>query len=134
MPDAWIVEPSLGVYYSAIDLDGFSDNMGKSVDFDLMHYLEAELGLRFEHLFCLNGATSKIYAKPSVIQTYASGNSVQITGLDSIRSYDNQTLGQMEIGAKFGLSRSLSAYTSAHYTFGSDYSGYGFDAGLNYAW
>lgn len=134
LPDAWIVEPSLGVYYSAIDLDGFSDNMGKSVDFDLMHYIEAELGLRFEHLFCLRGWTAKVYAKPSVIQTYASGDSVQITGLDSIGSYDNRTLGQMEIGAKFGLSHSLSVYTSAHYTFGSDYSGYGVDAGLNYAW
>ncbi len=134
LPYAWIVEPSAGLYYSALDLDGFRDNMGKQVDFDLMHYIEAELGLRFEHLFCLNGGTAKVYAKPSIIQTYASGDSVNISGLDAISTYDNQLLGRMELGAKFGLSRSLSAYASANYTFGSDYSGYGIDAGLNYAW
>ena len=134
LPYAWIVEPSASLYYSALDLDGFSDNMGKSVDFDLMHYVEAELGLRFEHLFCLNGWTTKVYAKPSIIQTYASGDSVNISGLDSVSSYDNQLLGRMEVGTKFGLSHSLSAYASANYTFGSDYSGYGIDAGLNYAW
>lgn len=134
LPYAWIIEPSASLYYSALDLDGFNDNMGKNVDFDLMHYVEAELGLRFEHLFCVNGWTTKVYAKPSIIQTYASGDSVNISGLDSVSSYDNQLLGRMELGAKFGLSHTLSAYASANYTFGSDYSGYGIDAGLNYAW
>ncbi len=134
LPYAWIIEPSASLFYSALDLDGFSDNMGKSVDFDLMHYIEAELGLRFEHLFCLNGWTTKVYAKPSIIQTYASGDSVNISGLNDISTYDNQLLGKMELGAKFGLSRTLSAYAAANYTFGSNYSGYGINAGLNYAW
>ena len=134
LPYAWIVEPSLGLYYTALDLDKFTDNLGKTADFDVMHYMEAELGLRFEHLFCANGWTTKVYAKPSVVQTFASGDKVNISGMEEIGTYDSQTLGRMEIGAKFGLSASLSAYVSADYTFGSDYSGYGVDAGLNYAW
>ena len=68
------------------------------------------------------------------MQTFASGDKVNISGMEEIGTYDSQTLGRMEIGAKFGLSVSLSAYVSADYTFGSDYSGYGVDAGLNYAW
>ncbi|MCM1322719.1 MAG: autotransporter domain-containing protein [Acetobacter sp.] len=134
LPYAWIIEPSLGLYYTALDMDGFSDNVGKTVDFDLMHYVEAELGLRFEHLFCWDGWTSKVYAKPSVIQTYANGGKTKITGLKQADTYKNQTLGKMEIGAKFGLTPALSAYTSANYTFGTEYQAYGVDAGLTYAW
>lgn len=134
MPYSWIIEPSLGLYYTGINIDGFTDNVKNQVDFDVMHYVEAELGLRFEHLFCLNGLTSKFYLKPSVIQTFASGDSVDISGLSSIATYDTQTLGRMEIGAKFGLFKSWSAYTSGNYTFGSDYSAYGINAGLTYAW
>lgn len=134
LPYAWIIEPSLGLYYTALDLDGFTDNLGKTVDFDLMHYVEAELGLRFEHLFCLDGWTTKFYAKPSIIQTFANGNETRITSLVKSKSSDNQTLGRMEIGAKFGLSPAFSAYTSAHYTMGDEYKAYGVDAGLVYSW
>ena len=135
LPYAWLLEPSLGLYYTALDMDGFSDNMGQKVDFDLMHYMEAELGLRIEHLFCANdGQTAKVYIKPSVIQTYAMGDKTNISTLSSINTYKNQTLGKMEIGAKFGLAPRVSAYTSAHYTFGSDYKAYGVDAGLTYSW
>ncbi len=134
LPYAWIIEPSLGLYYTALDVDGFTDNVGKKVEFDVMHYMEAELGLRFEHLFCRGGWTSKVYMKPSVIQTFANGSRTRITGLKQIDTYENQTLGRMEIGAKFGLTPALSAYTSANYTFGSDYQAYGVDAGLTYAW
>ena len=134
LPYAWIIEPSLGLYYTALDMDGFTDNVGKKVEFDVMHYMEAELGLRFEHLFCRGGWTSKVYMKPSVIQTFASGNRTRITGLKQADTYENQTLGRMEIGAKFGLTPALSAYTSANYTFGSEYQAYGVDAGLMYAW
>lgn len=134
LPYAWIIEPSLGFYYTALDMDGFTDNVDKKVEFDVMHYMEAELGLRFEHLFCRGGWTSKFYVKPSVIQTFASGNRTRITGLKQADTYENQTLGRMEIGAKFGLTPALSAYTSANYTFGSEYQAYGVDAGLTYAW
>lgn len=134
LPYAWIMEPSLGLYYTAVDLDGFTDNVGKTVDFDLLHYMEAELGLRFEHLFCNNGWTSKVYVKPSVIQTFASDARTKITGLRQVDTYENKTLGRMEIGAKLGLTPALSAYTSANYTFGRDYQSYGVDAGLTYAW
>lgn len=134
LPYAWIIEPSLGLYYTALDMDAFTDNVGKTVEFDVTHYMEAEFGLRFEHLFCRDGWTSKVYVKPSIIQTYANGGQAKVAGLRQVDTYENQTLGRMEIGAKFGLSPRLSAYTSANYTFGSDYQSYGVDAGLNYAW
>ena len=122
------------MYYTLLDMDGFTDNVGKKVEFDVMHYMEAELGLRFEHLFCRGGWTSKVYVKPSVIQTFASGDRTRVAGLKGADTYENQTLGRMEIGAKFGLTPALSAYTSANYTFGSEYQAYGVDAGLTYAW
>ncbi len=134
LPYAWIIEPSLGLYYTTLDIDGFTDNVGKSVDFDLMHYMEAELGLRVEHLFCIDGWTAKVYAKPSVIRTFTQGDKTRITGLAQTKSEVDKTLGKMEIGAKFGLTPSLSAYTSANYTFGDDYKAYGIDAGVVYAW
>ncbi len=134
LSSAWLMEPSLSLYYTALDLDNFSDNVGKDIEFDLLHYMEAELGLRFERLFCIEGWTSKVYAKPSIIQTYANGAKTRITGLHQVETMDNQTLGRMEVGAKFGLTPRLSAYTSANYTFGSDYKSYGVDAGVTYAW
>lgn len=134
LPYAWAVEPGLGIYYALFDTDDFSDTEEQRVEFDLMHYMEIDLGLRVEHLFCVNGKTAKVYAKPSIIQTFSSGSDMRISMLSSSSSYKNQTLGRMKIGAKFGLSSELSTYLSADYTYGSNYSGYGVDAGLTYSW
>lgn len=133
-PYAWIIEPSFGLYYTAMDMDPIKDTYRKEAEFDLMHYMEAELGLRIEKVFCMNGNTSEIYIKPSIIQTYTNGGETRITELSSIDTAENQTLGKIAVGAHLGLTRALSAYTSVNYVFGTDYKAYGVDAGLTYSW
>ena len=44
------IEPSLGVYYTMLDIDDFSDDYGKSIEFDVLHYWEAELGFKLNYL------------------------------------------------------------------------------------
>lgn len=137
LPHAWIVEPTGGVLYLASQFDKFHDNVGKEVTFDeWLHYFELELGLRIEHLFCMPGGTSKVYVKPSVIQTFAYGDEGRISGFreDKFSTHKNQLLGRIEIGTKFNINEALAAYTSADYTIGSAYEAYGVNLGLNYAW
>lgn len=134
LPHAWIIEPSLGLYYTAVDMDPIKDTYRKEAEFDLMHYMEAELGLRIEKAFCMNGNTSEVYIKPSIIQTYTKGGDARITGLSSVDTAENQTLGKIAVGAHLGLTKALSAYTSVNYVFGADYKAYGIDAGLTYSW
>ncbi len=128
------VEPSLGLRYTMLDIDALTDNVGKTASFDTLQYLEAELGVKLEYLFCNNSCTNRLYAKPSVIQTFSSGGKTQITGIDGdIKSYENRTLGRMEVGGEFGITAALSGYAAAGYTFGDSYSSYDLNAGLNYA-
>lgn len=127
------LEPSLGIYYTGIDIDPISDNVGKTAEYDMLHYIEAELGLRFGYKFFVNNRENSIYVKPSVIQTFVNGGGVNVTNLsDDIKGCDNETLGRVEVGGDFSIIPHLSGYTSAGYTFGSDYTSYDIKAGLSY--
>lgn len=127
------LEPSLGLRYMALDIDSFADNRGKTIDFDLMHYLEAELGLKFEYNFCNGRCSNKLYVKPSVLKTFAKGAKTRITKMAEAKTYDDEVLGRVEAGGSFGISKSLSGYAAAGYTFGEDYDAYDVNVGLNYA-
>ena len=128
------VEPSLGLRYTMLDIDDLTDNVGKTASFDTLHYLEAELGIKLEYLFCRNGCTNRMYIKPSVLRTFSSGGKTRITGIDNdIRSYKDRTLGRLEVGGTFGITRDFSGYAAAGYTFGDDYDAYDVNAGLSYA-
>ena len=63
-----------------------------------------------------------------------SGDKVTISGLNKLSTYDDQTLGRIELGGRYGFSDALSAYGWVNYTFGSDYDATAFGAGVNYAW
>lgn len=127
------VEPSLGLYYTMLDVDGLHDNVGKQADFDTLHYLEAELGAKFEYLFCREGCTNRIYAKPSIIRTFTDGGKTKISGLrDDVKSYEDRTLGRMELGGEFGLDKSWNSWVATGYTFGDDYKAYDLTVGLGY--
>ena len=128
------VEPSLGLHYTMLDIDTLHDNVGKKASFDTLHYLMAELGTTIEYLFCQNGCSNSLYFKPSIIKEFTSGGMTRITGINqNIRSYDDRTLGRLEMGGKFEFSPKVSGYTAVGYTFGDDYSSYDVNAGLNYA-
>ena len=127
------LEPSLGIYYSATKIDDFSDKLGKDVSFDTINYLETELALKLEYLCCRKGCANNWYIKPSIIKTYAHNASTHITGLKSIKSYEDELLGRIVVGTKFGITPNLSGFASGGYTFGSDYKSYDANAGLTYS-
>ena len=124
------LDPSLGLYYTQVNFDDAKDNVGKEYDWKDVKHLEAELGAKLEKQIDY----AKIYVKPSVIQTITSGDSVKITGLNKLSTYDDQTLGRIELGGRYGFTDALSAYGWVNYTFGSDYDATAFGAGLNYSW
>ena len=124
------LDPSLGLYYTQINFDDAKDNVGKEYDWKDIKHLEAELGVKLEKQIDY----AKIYVKPSIIQTITSGDSVKITGLNKLSTYDDATLGRIELGGRYGFTDALSAYGWVNYTFGADYDATAFGAGLNYAW
>ena len=84
-------------------------------------------------MFATDTGYANVYIKPSVVQTITDGGEVSISGLGKVESLDDETLGRVEIGGRYGLSQALSAYGWANYTFGSDYDATTFGVGLNYA-
>lgn len=131
----FVIIPELGLYYTAVDTDTMTDNAGKSANFDVIHYAEAELGAKLEYQFCTNGCTNRAYVKPSVIQTYVSGNNTLLAGkgnVDKVKTYESQTLGRAEFGGELGISSRFSGYARGGYTFGSDYEAYDIMLGLSY--
>ena len=127
-----LLEPSLGLYYNYISFDDAVDNVGKEYDWDNTHYAEAEFGVKLEKQFAHG---SKLYIKPSVIQTLYSKDNVKISKLGQTSTGSNQTLGRMEIGGRVSLTDALSGFTWANYTFGGNgYKETAGGAGLNYSW
>ena len=124
------LDPSLGLYYTQVNFDDAKDNLGKEYDWKDVKHLEAELGAKLEKQI----DAAKVYVKPSVIQTVTSGDSVKITGLNKLSTYDDQTLGRIELGGRYGFTDALSAYGWVNYTFGSDYDATAFGAGVSYSW
>ena len=124
------LDPSLGLYYTQINFDDAKDNVGKEYDWKDIKHLEAELGAKLEKQIDY----AKIYVKPSIIQTITSGDSVKITGLNKLSTYDDATLGRIELGGRYGFTDALSAYGWVNYTFGSGYDATAFGAGVSYSW
>ena len=67
------------------------------------------------------------------MQTIVDGDEVNITGLGKTNTLDDETLGRIELGGRYGFTDQLSAYGWANYTFGSDYDATTVGLGLNYA-
>nr|QJR98219.1 hypothetical protein PlAlph_2240 [uncultured Alphaproteobacteria bacterium] len=130
LSDNLILEPSLGLYYTQINFDDAKDNVGKEYSWKDIKHLEAELGAKLEKQI----DTAKVYIKPSIIQTVTSGDSVKVTGLNKLSTYDDGTLGRIELGGRYGFTDALSAYGWVNYTFGSDYDATAFGLGVNYSW
>ena len=72
--------------------------------------------------------------KPSAVQTFAHGGHVTITGLGRASTYEDMTLGRAEIGGRYAITSSLSAFGFSSYAFGRDYSASAFGAGFNISW
>ena len=125
--------PSLGIYYSQISYDDARDNVGKEVKYNDLGQVEFEAGVKLIKTFRYDNGLANVYIKPSIVQTVVRGDEIKITGLGEIDSVDDDTLGRIELGGRYGLNQSLSAYGWANYTFGGDYASTTLGIGLNYA-
>ena len=133
LSEALTLEPSFGVFYTQSEFDDIRDSAGKTASFDSLKQLEIETAVKLEYRLCQNDLTSVVYIKPGLIQTITDGDEVLISGLGKTEAYHDQLLGRIELGARFGVTESLSGYGWANYTFGSSYGAAAVGIGLNYA-
>lgn len=133
LSEALTLEPSFGVFYTQSEFDDVRDSVGKTASFDSLKQLEIETAVKLEYRLCQNELTSVVYVKPGLIQTITDGDEVLISGLGKTEAYHDQLLGRIELGARFGVTESLSGYGWANYTFGSSYGAAAVGIGLNYA-
>ena len=128
------VTPSLGVFYTQVNYDDATDNLGKTVEYDDLKQVELEAGVKLSKAVYTDNGAASIYVKPSVVQTLVDGDEVNITKIGKVDTIEDETLGRIEIGGNYGFNDNWSAYGWANYTFGSDYEATSLGLGLNYAW
>ena len=128
------IEPSIRLGYNFIKYDDISDRYGKTAQYDNIHNVEAEAGVKVEKTWNLGKDNmAKLYVKPSLIQDLGKGN-INITSLDTVEGLDNDTLLRGEIGGSFNLGNGWSGYGAVGHTFGDDYNATDYNLGLGYSW
>ena len=133
LTDTVYLTPSLGVFYTQVNYDDATDSVGKKAEYNDLRQIELEAGVKLTKAFRLDEGYASVYIKPSVVQTIVDGDEVNITGLGKTSTLDDETLGRIEFGGRYGFTDNLSAYGWANYTFGSDYDATTVGLGLNYA-
>ena len=133
LTDTVYLTPSLGVFYTQVNYDDATDNVGKKAKYNDLRQVELEAGVKLTKVLKTDNGMANIYVKPSVVQTIVDGDEVNITGLGKVNTLDDETLGRIELGGRWGFTDQLSAYGWANYTFGSDYDATTVGLGLNYA-
>ena len=133
LTDTVYLTPSLGVFYTQVNYDDATDSVGKKAEYNDLKQIELEAGVKLTKAFRLDEGYANVYVKPSVVQTIVDGDEVNITGLGKTSTLDDETLGRIEFGGRYGFTDNLSAYGWANYTFGSDYDATTVGLGLNYA-
>ena len=134
LTDTVYLTPSLGVFYTQVNYDDATDSVGKKAEYNDLKQIELEAGVKLTKAFRLDEGYANVYVKPSVVQTLVDGDEVNITGLGKVNTLDDETLGRIEFGGRYGFTDQLSVYGWANYTFGSDYDATTVGLGLNYAW
>ena len=133
LTDTVYLTPSLGVFYTQVNYDDATDSVGKKAEYNDLKQIELEAGVKLTKAFRLDEGYANVYVKPSVVQTLVDGDEVTITGLGKVNTLDDETLGRIELGGRYGFTDQLSAYGWANYTFGLDYDATTVGLGLNYA-
>lgn len=128
------LEPSFGLSYTQIDFDRADDNVGKSAIYKTIRQTEAQLATKLEKTYWSENGVTKIHFKPSIIQPITTGDSVAVTGMHNINTYDDNTLIRMEVGGKIDINHNLSGYSFYNYTFGRSYNNTTLGMGFNYNW
>ena len=133
LTDTLYLTPSLGIFYTQVNYDDATDSVGKKAEYNDLKQIELEAGVKLTKTFRLDEGYANVYVKPSIVQTLVDGDEVNITGLGKTNTLDDETLGRIEFGGRYGFTDQLSAYGWANYTFGSDYDATAVGLGLNYA-
>ena len=133
LTDTLYLTPSLGIFYTQVNYDDATDSVGKKAEYNDLRQVELEAGVKLTKTFRLDEGYANVYVKPSVVQTIVDGDEVNITGLGKVNTLDDETLGRIELGGRYGFTDQLSAYGWANYTFGSDYDATTVGLGLNCA-
>ena len=131
--DSLKLEPSIGIAYTQVGFDDLRDSYGKTASYGTFRQTELTAGIKLEKYLPTENGSAKLYFKPSVIQLLSGGDNVVISGLRKVDTYDDATLGRIELGGRYGFSDQLSAYGWTNYTFGSDYDAFSLGVGLNWA-
>ncbi len=126
--------PSVGAFYTQVDYDDATDSAGKIAKYNTLRQLELEVGVKLTKAFVMDEGYANVYVKPSVVQTLNDGDEVQVSGLREVNTLDDQTLGRVELGGRYGFTEQLSTYGWANHTFGDDYKASTFGLGLSYSW
>jgi outer membrane autotransporter protein len=128
------IEPSIRLGYNFIKYDDMSDRYGKTAQYDNIHNVEVEAGVKVEKTWFANkGRMAKLYIKPSVIQNFGKGD-INITSLDTVEGLNNDTLLRGEIGGSFNFGNGWSGYGAVGHTFGDDYNATDYNLGIGYSW
>ncbi len=128
------IQPTAGISYTSISYDEIKDKYGKTAEYDDFNYIEAELGVKFEYSYEMYKGFSRLYFKPSLIQTMVSGDDPKILNLTGgSEAMDDATLTRIEVGGNMDLGYDFNLFANVKYTFGSDYDDTVFAAGMNYA-
>lgn len=127
------LEPSMSLSYNRISFDDINDDYGKTASFENASQIEIEAGLKVEKTLNIKDVETKVSFKPSIVQTFVSGDDVHITSLNNVNTMKDRTLGRTTIGLSTSLNEQLKTYGTASYTFGNGYQDTAFNLGLNYA-
>lgn len=124
------MSPGVDLYYTQIDFDSASDNMGKKYSWDNIKYMEAELGVKVEK----NYIDGRVYIKPSIIQTITADDNVNISKMNELATYHDQALARIEVGGSYRFNDSIYGYSWGNYTYGSSYDSLSAGIGISYTW
>jgi len=127
------LSPIAALNYNLLHYEDFRDNAGKTINYDDISSLEAELGARLEQVFKTDSGYSKLYFQPSLVQYVDFNNKVNISNLAPMAATEDQTLGRMELGGRMSLNKQFMLFGNMEYTFGKGYKDTSVRAGVNYA-
>lgn len=131
--DSFAIEPRAGINYTRISWDDIHDRYGKTAKFDNASQFELEAGVKFEKTLTLNAEPAKFYIQPGILQVYGSGDKVTISGLNTVHTLDDMTLGSVKGGVSYRVNDHINVFGNIGYLYGSDYENLSANLGLNYA-
>lgn len=130
-----VLTPSIKATYDYIKFDDAKDSTGKTVEFDTIHDIELEAGIKYEYQFNNEQQLPTTgYIKPSIVQTIANGGAVKVNDTTFDKTLENETLGRIEVGADAEIIENFSLGAFGNYTFGSAYKAWGVGGNIRYTW